>query len=153
MERLNAINRREKREMPLTTTDTSQKLWQRVPELAGSSAFLLYLADVASDRLSLTQAAFFMLAATADASGKPATRSSIIQAYEDTFRGSIRNSYRQLLAPSRLYPKGLGWLEIELNQNDSREHILRLSKKGRSVIQGAILALEPMLNKAASRAH
>jgi hypothetical protein len=82
------------------TITMSPQLWKRVGELAGSSAFLLYLADVGSDRLSLTQAAFFLLAATADAAGKPATRRSFIQAHGDTFRGSIRNSYRQLLEPS-----------------------------------------------------
>jgi hypothetical protein len=124
-----------------------KQLWQRVPELAGSSAFLLYLSDVGSDRLSLTQAAFFLLAATADASGKPATRSELIQTYHENFRGSIRNSYRQLLGPSRLYPKGLGWLSTEENPNDSREQFLRLTDEGKSVIAGALMALEPMLEK------
>ena len=65
---------------------TSPQLWKRVGELAGSSAFLLYLADVGSDRLTLTQVAFFMLAATADAAGKPATRSEIIQTPVDIRR-------------------------------------------------------------------
>jgi hypothetical protein len=126
----------------------SPPLWKRVAELAGSSAFLLYLADVGSDRLTLTQAAFFMLAATADAAGKPATRSAIMQTYPDSFRGSIRNSYRQLMEPSRLYPKALGWLTTEANPNDDREQFLRLSDEGKSVVAGALLALEPMLEKA-----
>jgi hypothetical protein len=119
-----------------------------VPELAGSSAFLLYLADVGSDRLSLTQAAFFLLAATADAAGKPATRAELIQTYNETFRGSIRNTYRQLLEPSRAYPKALGWLAAEENPNDIREQFLRLTDEGKSVIRGALMALEPMLEKA-----
>jgi hypothetical protein len=127
----------------------SPQLWKRVAELAGSSAFLLYLSDVGSDRLTLTQAAFFMLAATADAAGKPATRSALLQAYPDQFRGSIRNSYRQLLEPSRLYPKALGWLSTEANPNDDREQLLRVSEEGKSVLAGALLALEPMLEKAA----
>lgn len=131
-----------------TTTGTSSQLWRRVPELAGSSAFLLYLADVGSDRLSLTQAAFFLLAATADASGRPATRSELIATYSETFRGSIRNSYRQLLEPTRTYPMGLGWLTTESNPNDAREQFLRLTSEGKSVISGAIMALEPMLEKA-----
>lgn len=127
---------------------TSSPLWRRVPELAGSSAFLLYLADVASDRLSLTQAAFFLLAATADASGRPATRSALIATYAETFRGSIRNSYRQLLEPGRVYPKALSWLTTEANPNDDREQFLRLTKEGKSVLEGALMALEPMLAKA-----
>lgn len=127
--------------------NTSPQLWKRVAELAGSSAFLLYLADVGSDRLSLTQAAFFMLAATADAAGRPATRSELIQTYSETFRGSIRNSYRQLLEPSRMYPRSLGWLATESNPNDEREQFLRLTDEGKSVIVGALMALEPMLEK------
>lgn len=134
-------------------TGTSKELWKRVGELAGSSAFLLYLADVASDRLSLTQAAFFMLAATADAAGKPATRSTLIATYSDTFRGSIRNSYRQLLEPTRVYPKGLGWLTTERNPNDDREQMLVLTEEGRKVILGALMALEPMLDKVSKRTH
>jgi hypothetical protein len=126
---------------------TSPQLWKRVAELAGSSAFLLYLGDVGSDRLTLTQAAFFMLAATADAAGRPATRSELLQTYPDQFRGSIRNSYRQLLEPSRLYPKSLGWLSTEANPNDDREQLLRLTEEGKSVIMGALMALEPLLEK------
>jgi hypothetical protein len=120
------------------TTTMSPQLWKRVGELAGSSAFLLYLADVGSDRLSLTQAAFFMLAATADAAGRPATRSELIQAHGETFRGSIRNSYRQLLEPSRTYPKALGWLSTEANPDDDREQFLRLTDEGKSVIKDAL---------------
>ena len=131
--------------MTSTRRGTSPQLWKRVGELGASSAFLLYLADVGSDRLSLTQAAFFMLAATADAAGKPATRAQLIETYGQTFRGSIRNSYRQLLEPSRLYPKGLGWLTAETNPNDIREQQLRLSDEGKSVIEGALLALEPLV--------
>lgn len=129
----------------MTGKATSPALWKRVGELGASSAFLLYLADVGSDRLSLTQAAFFLLAATADAAGKPATRSALIQTYHDTFRGSIRNSYRQLLEPTRLYPKALGWLETEENPMDSREQFLRLTDEGKAVIAGALLALEPIV--------
>ena len=129
-------------------TATSTQLWKRVGELAGSSAFLLYLSDLGSDRLTLTQAAFFLLAATADAAGKPATRSVLLQAYADSFRGSIRNSYRQLLEPSRQYPTALGWLSTEANPNDDREQFLRLTDEGVSVIEGALVALEPILEKA-----
>lgn len=125
-------------------TGTSPQLWKRVGELAGSSAFLLYLADVGSDRLTLTQAAFFLLAATADAAGHPATRSALLQAHHETFRGSIRNSYRQLLEPSRQYPNALGWLSTEANPDDDREQFLRLTDEGRSVIEAALMALEPI---------
>jgi hypothetical protein len=127
----------------------SSQLWMRVRELDGSTDFLLYLAKVGSDRLTLSQAAFFMAAARSDAAGRPATRSSLLQTYCDVFRGSIRNSYRQLLPPSRLYPKGLGWLDTEPNPNDDREQFLRLTKKGKSVIECVLMALESTSLKAA----
>jgi hypothetical protein len=133
-------------EVRLKKQNTSLPLWKRVGELAASSAFLLYLADVGSDRLSLTQVSFFMLAATADAAGKPATRSEIIQTHEESFKGSIRNSYRQLLEPARLYPQALGWLTTETNPMDSREQILRLTEKGKAVVEGALVALDPIHN-------
>ena len=129
---------------------TLPQLWKRVGELAGSSAFLLYLADVGSDRLTLTQVAFFMLAATSDAAGKPATRAEIIQTHEESFKGSIRNSYRQLMEPSRVYPNGLSWLTAEENPMDNREQILRLTDKGIAVIEGALLALEPAIYRSTS---
>lgn len=123
---------------------TGLPLWKHVGELGGFSAALLYLADVGSDRLSVTQTAFFLLAATADAAGKPATRAQLIATYPDFFRGSARNSYRQLLPPSRVYPNGLGWLVPEENPDDLRENVLRLSDEGRSVIMGVLLALSPL---------
>lgn len=132
---------------------TSPQLWKHVGELGASSAFLLYLSNRGSERLSLTQAAFFMLAATADAAGKPATRSQLIAAYGDEFGGSVRNTYRQLLEPSRVFPKALGWLTTEENPDDSREQFLRLTEKGKSVIAGALVALEPITMPAKRRAQ
>lgn len=134
-----------------SNSNTSKQLWKRVGELGASSAFLLYLAEVGSDRLSLTQAAFFMLAATADAAGRPATRSNIIETYGTTFRGSIRNSYRQLMEPSRMYPKGLGWLTAEENPDDIREQFLRLTDTGKSVVEAALLALKPLVAEPVAR--
>ena len=126
----------------------SRQLWNRVADLKVAADYLIYLAGAASDRLTLTQGAFFVIAAAADAAGKPATRSGLIMAYEKQFRGSIRNSYRQLLEPSRSYPKALGWLAIERNPNDDREQLLRLTKKGKSVVEHVLIALEPSLARA-----
>lgn len=130
---------------PTARPSTSPQLWKRVAELGASSAFLLYLADVASDRLSLRQAAFFMLAATADASGKPATRTELLTAYDEVFQGSVRNTYRQLMEPSRVFPKALGWLTSEENPDDSREHYLKLTELGRTVVTAALITLEPVI--------
>ena len=116
----------------------SDELKFYVSELRTVSRFILRLADVGSDRLSTNQAAFFMLAAAADASGKPTTRQEIVDAVGDRIGKSIRNSYRQLLQPSRVYPKALGWLRTEENPMDLRENVLRLTDKGRSVVERAL---------------
>jgi hypothetical protein len=137
--------------MDMSDLRMSSPLWKHVGELGGLSATLLYLADVGSDRLSLTQAAFFLLAATADVAGRPATRAQLMQTYPDSFRGSARNSYRQLLEPSRVYPNALAWLRAEENPDDLREQFLRLTDEGRSVIQGALMALTPLERPARSR--
>lgn len=132
-----------------------EELWRHVGELATSSAMLLYLAGEGSDRLSLTQAAFFILAATADAAGKPATRSALLEAHMDAARGSIRNSYRQLMEPSRVYPTALGWLEAEENPMDAREKVLRLTEEGKRVVEGVLLTLKPIVQgpSKATRTH
>ena len=96
------------------------------------------MAEVGSDRLSLTQAAFFMQAATADAAGSPTTRTEIITANSAWMRASVRNSYRQLLEPSRVYPNALGWLCTVENPMDARENVLRLTEKGRDVVERAL---------------
>lgn len=136
---------RGKPERTTSSLPRRQELWRRVGELASSSAMLLYLSEQGSDRLSLTQAAFFLLAATADAAGKPATRTELLGTHMANGRGSIRNSYRQLLEPSRVHPKALGWLTQEENPMDAREKVLRLSAEGKAVIEGVLLTLEPLV--------
>lgn len=131
---------------------TKRELWRHVGELSSSSAMLLYLAEEGSDRLSLTQAAFFLLAATADAAGKPATRTELLETHMGNGRGSIRNSYRQLLEPSRAHPAGLGWLTTEENPMDAREKVLRLTDEGKGVLEGVLLALEPIVHLAPPKA-
>jgi len=116
----------------------TRELTFHVSELRALSKFLCGLADVASDRLSLTQAAFFLQAAIADAAGRPSTRTEIITSNRTWIRGSIRNSYRQLLEPSRVYPNALGWLRTVENPLDAREKVLRLTDKGREIVEQAI---------------
>ena len=104
---------------------------------------LLYLASEGSDRLSLSQGAFFLLAATSEAAGKPATRTELLATQMGEAK-SIRNSYRQLLEPSRVYPNGLGWLRAEENPMDAREQLLKLSEEGKRVIEAVLLSLAPI---------
>lgn len=130
--------------MPVSKIKNEDALWKRVSELGGASAFLLYLAEAASDRLTVSQATFFLLAATAEAQGKPKTRSQVIEVTGDRLTSSIRNSYKQLMAPSRNRPQALGWLEVEQNDLDEREKFLRLTPQGKAVISAALSALQPL---------
>lgn len=131
--------------VPMSTTKRS--LSKRVGELAGSSAFLLYLAEAAgTNRLSLSQAAFFMLAAAADARGKPLTLTQLIEAYGETLKTATKNTYRSLLRPSKSFPYAIGWLEKIDNPDDEREKFLVLSDKGQKVVEAALLALAPIGN-------
>jgi hypothetical protein len=104
---------------------------------------LMHLADESSERLSVTQIAFFFAAAHADLARRGATRSELLTGHPETFGGSVRNSYRQLLEPSRAYPNALGWLRTEPNPDDDREQFLRLTPKGREVIESAMAATRP----------
>ena len=122
---------------------TENSLWKHVSELAASSAFLIYLAEAGSHKLTLNQLSFFMLAATADAAGRAATYSEIVTSGSGMTAG-IKNSYRQLLEPSRAFPKALGWLRQEENPDDVRESFLRLTDEGRRVVRGALMAMAPM---------
>jgi len=112
----------------------------KLPQLRAATSLLLAIAQEGSDRLTVSQAAFFLFAAKAEAVGKPATRSQLLQASGADFRPSTRNSYRQLLQPSRVYPNALGWLVTEENPHDAREKILRLSGVGAKVIEDALNA-------------
>ena len=121
----------------MTVSDVN---YSRLPQLRAATSLLLAIAQEGSDRLTVSQAAFFLFAAKAQAVGKPATRSQLLQASGSDFRPSTRNSYRQLLEPSRVYPNALGWLLTEENPNDAREKILTLSEDGEKVIEGALNA-------------
>lgn len=127
--------------MAKTTRDS---LKTHVGELAGYSALFLYLADAASDRLSISQAAFFMMAAAANARGAPLTAAQLQEAAGENISKNVKNSYRRLLTPSNANPGGLGWLDREGNPDDEREKFLVLTPKGEEVIKAALLAAAPI---------
>jgi DNA-binding MarR family transcriptional regulator len=103
---------------------------------------MIILAEMAPERMTLSQAIFFLMTAIADLSGKQPTFSDIKEAVGTTINRSLHTTYRILLAKSRVYPNGLGWLRQELNPNDNREKFLRLTPKGRTVMLGVLRELE-----------
>jgi hypothetical protein len=124
---------------------TKGSLNRRVGELAGSSAFLMYLAEAGNARLSMSQAAFFFLAATGAVRGTPLTLFQIMEgAGSEALARSVKNTYKVFLEPTSRNPNGLGWLTRELNPDDEREKLFTLTPKGEEVVRAALLALAPL---------
>lgn len=127
----------------MNTSKTS--LNRHVGALAGSSAFLMYLAEAGNARLSMSQAAFFFLAATGAARGVPLTLSQILEGTGSEALGrSVKNTYKVFLEPTPRNPNGLGWLTREVNPDDEREKMFSLTEKGEEVVRAALLAMTPM---------
>jgi hypothetical protein len=120
----------------------SDELKLHVGEFGGFSTALILLAELAPERMTLSQAIFFMLTATADLMGKDPTFSDIKGLVGGTVNRSLHTTYRVLLEPSRNYPQGLGWLRQEPNPMDNREKFLRLTPKGRVVLKALLNALQ-----------
>lgn len=119
----------------------SSGLYKSVGELANLSAFLLYLAEAGNDRLTINQAAFFMLAAASDLRGVPLTLTEIMEKGEGVLTKSLKTTYKVLLPPTHGYQtSSVGWLDREPDPDDERRKYLRLTDKGRQVIEAALLA-------------
>lgn len=124
-----------------TTKRQSEPLTLHTRDFANFSAAMIVLAEMAPDRMSLSQGIFFVLTATADLAGKQPTFSDIKEAVGDTVNRSLHTTYRVLLEPSRNYPNGLGWLRQEANPMDARQKFLKLTPKGKKVMNGVLAAL------------
>jgi hypothetical protein len=114
--------------------------------LASLAAGILYFAEAGHDRLTINQAAFFLLAATADARGKPVTLTEIMEMSDGVIGRSIANSYKVLLEPSRK-DFALGWLVREPDPDDERRKYLRLTPKGRDAAKAALQAISKNILK------
>lgn len=124
-----------------TKPKRSEPLMLHTQDFVNFSAGMIVLAEMAPDRMSLSQGIFFILTATADLAGKDPTFSDIKEAVGETVNRSLHTTYRVLLEPSRIYPQSLGWLRQEPNPMDARQKFLRLTPKGRAVMSGVLKAL------------
>jgi hypothetical protein len=120
----------------------SDRLFTSAGDLRSFSQAMTILADLAPERMTLSQAIFFVLAGTADLAGQDPTYSEIKLAVGDKINRSLNTTYRILLGPSRLYPNGLGWLRQEINPQDNREKFLRLTDEGRRVLDQVATAID-----------
>lgn len=125
------------------TETRSPRLSAFVRPLSAFSASMLYLAKAGNDRLTINQAAFFLLAAAADARGVPMTLTEIMEGASDILNKSVANTYKVLLEPGNKDYRGiaLGWLRREADPDDERKKYLRLTRKGADVARAALLAL------------
>lgn len=112
-----------------------------VGDLTDLSAAMIVLAEMAPDRMTMSQGIFFLVAAAADLAGKRPTYSDVREALGDDINRTLHTTYRIVLEPSRVYPKGLGWMTRETNPADNREKFLSLTPKGRKVIKEVLRAL------------
>ncbi|AKM09363.1 hypothetical protein [Croceicoccus naphthovorans] len=115
-------------------------LFKSVGELANLSAFLLYLAEAGNDRLTINQAAFFLIAAAADARGVPLTMGEIMERGEGVLTQSLKTTYKVLLEPKKGSPSAVNWLTREPDPDDERRKYLKLTPQGRKVASAALLA-------------
>jgi len=94
------------------------------------------------ERMTASQLIFFMLAATSDLAGRPATFGDIKEMVGDRLNRSLHTTYRILMEPSRAFPKGLGWLTSDLNPADNRQKFIKLTPEGRKVMKALHKALK-----------
>lgn len=118
-----------------------------VGALRDFSAALIELAEQAPERTTVAQMAFFLLAGMADAAGKPATFTEIKEAVGPAVNRSLHTTYKVFLdriqrrSDTDATRQGLGWLTREEDREDNRRKYLRLTPKGRAVINSLIETL------------
>lgn len=121
-------------------------LQQHVPGLRDFSTATLVLAELAPERMSLSQAVFFLFAGLADLAGRPATFTDLKEAVGSSINKSLHTTYKVLLDESRRRgtsrDPGLGWLTREVDREDNRKKYLRLTNRGRQVLKELGIAID-----------
>lgn len=120
---------------------TTDPLKKHVGDFADFSAAMMVMGEMAPHRMTLSQAIFFVTAATGILAGKQPTYTEIQEAIGDTVNRNLSTTYRILLEPSRLYPKALRWLKRETNPADNREKFFDLTPRGREVMEQVLESL------------
>jgi len=121
------------------------RLLSALPELKRFTAPVMRLASLAPDRLSLGQAVFFIEAARADLAGHPVTVSELLERTSQTISRSLGTTYQVFLEAEegkRAKRAALGWLVREIDPADNRRKYLRLTAKGRRVVEELIPAAQ-----------
>lgn len=123
------------------------RLFKHVGDLTDFSTVLIVLAELSPERTTAAQLSFFLTAAIADLAGKPATFTELRDATGPVIGKSLHTTYQIFLDKERRrsdsvrVSQGVGWLERELDPTDNRRHYLRLTAKGREVIDEVVAAI------------
>lgn len=99
---------------------------------------VMHLAELTPERLTAGQIVIFLHAAIGDLSGVPMTLSDIKDVVGDGVGQSLRTTYRVFLdgnlSSNKNRGMGLHWLRSEIDPNDNRRKLLRLTDEGRRVM-------------------
>ena len=122
----------------MNNNQRSDGLFNHIGTLGEFSEALTLLASLLPERITLSQATFFLLTASADIAGKQPTYTEIKETLGPAVNRSLHSTYRSLLTPSKAVPYGAGLLERFENPDDNRQKILKLTEKGRELINQLI---------------
>lgn len=126
----------------MTQISRTDGLFKHAAELGSFSSALITLTDLLPERITLSQAAFFLLTAAADVAGQRPTFTEIKEVLGPAVGRSLHSTYRSLLTPSKAVPYGAGLLERFENPDDNRQKILKLTPKGRALMMELVESLE-----------
>lgn len=93
-----------------------------------------------SEKLTMRQCLFFLAAAYLDLRNVSVNIAKIREIYP-TIGRSIEKSKEQLLEPTKHTPDALGWLSQEMDEDDRRQRWLKLTPKGRKIVEDISIAL------------
>jgi hypothetical protein len=123
------------------TSQNSAMLPQlRVGDVKQLTDILAALAEQLPERTTISQMTAFMGAAVADMMGSPATLTQLKETLGPRIGRSVHTTYqvfldRDIIRNDRPDVKGVGWLTQESDRRDHRKRYLRLTPRGRSIIQ------------------
>ena len=111
------------------------------------------LAEQLPERATVGQTSTFLAAAVHDMTGNPATLTDLKDTLGPRMGRSIHTTYqlfldRDIVRGDRPVVKGLGWLTQEGDRKDYRKKYLRLTPRGRSVVQMILEEFDGNQNKA-----
>lgn len=110
--------------------------------LKALSSLMHVLAGAVPSRTAVRQIEALFVIASAHASGHSVTLSDVIEAVDDTGGArALERSLHVFVAPNRIYPDALDWVEQVLDEEDRRKKYLRLTPKGVSALGTALAAM------------